>query len=267
MGREMKKMKREGYTITDWANWYNFTHKKWSDRKGHKITRIIPHHMAGNLTLAQFNNIMASGRQMSPTVAVFTDGTVCAYDPEEKRPWTTGGWDADCCALTLEIANDQIGGQWHISDKAYNKAVKIMAEWCIRYGIDPVYTYRGKGINMHKDWAATACPGPFLENKIKSGQLEKDIRAAMAKLKGETSTNTDTSKKVMYLVQCGAFKVKQNATNLKNKLEAAGFTAIVKHENGYYKVQTGAFSKKANAEAQIADLKKKGFKAVLVQKG
>lgn len=256
-------MKREGYTITDWANWYNFTHKKWNSRNGHKITRIIPHHMAGNLTLAQFNNIMASGRQMSPTVAVFSDGTVCAYVPEEMRPWTTGGWDADCCALTLEIANDQIGGQWHISDKAYNKAVKIMAEWCIRYGIDPVYTYRGKGINMHCDWAATECPAAYMKNKIKSGQLEKDIRAEMAKLKGETSTSSS----VKYYVQCGAFKVKQNATNMKNKLEAAGFTAIIKHENGYYKVQTGAFAKKANAEAQIADLKKKGFKAVLVQKG
>lgn len=256
-------MKREGYTITDWANWYNFTHKKWNSRSGHKITRIIPHHMAGNLTLAQFNNIMASGRQMSPTVAVFSDGTVCAYVPEEMRPWTTGGWDADCCALTLEIANDQIGGQWHISDKAYNKAVKIMAEWCKRYGIDPVYTYRGKGINMHCDWAATECPATYMKNKIKSGQLEKDIRAAMNPKKPEA----DTSSSVKYYVQCGAFKVKQNATNMKNKLEAAGFTAIIKHENGYYKVQTGAFAKKANAEAQIADLKKKGFKAVLVQKG
>lgn len=259
-------MKREGYTITDFANWYNFTHKKWSDRKGTKITRIIPHHMAGNLTLAQFNNIMASSRQMSPTVAVFSDGTVCAYVPEEKRPWTTGGWDADKCALTLEIANDQIGGNWHISDKAYKKAVEIMAEWCIRYGIDPVYTYRGKGINMHCDWAATECPATYMKNKIKSGQLEKDIRAAMAKQKGETNTNTGSLTKVQYVVQCGAYKVKQNAEAQKIKLEAAGFKAIIKHEGQYYKVQTGAFAKKENAQSMVANLKKHGFNAIMIQK-
>lgn len=248
-------MKREGYTITDLANWYNFTHKKWSDRKGTKITRIIPHHMAGNLTLAQFNNIMASGRQMSPTVAVFSDGTVCAYVPEEKRPWTTGGWDADKCALTLEIANDQIGGDWHISDKAYKKAVQIMAEWCKRYDIDPVYTYRGKGINMHCDWAATECPATYMKNKIKSGQLEKDIRAAM----------NSSTKKVTYKVQCGAFKVKKNADNLKAKLEADGFKCFIKNENGYYKVQCGSFEKKDNASSMADKLKAKGYKAVIVQ--
>lgn len=253
-------MKREGYTITDFANWYNFTHKKWNDRKGNKITRIIPHHMAGNLSLATFNNIMASSRQMSPTVAVFSDGTVCAYVPEEKRPWTTGGWDADCCALTLEIANDQIGGEWHISDKAYKKAVEIMAEWCKRYNIDPVYTYRGKGINMHKDWANTACPGDYLTKKIKSGQLEKDIRAILNPVKPTPTPST----KATYKVQCGAFKVKKNAENLKNKLIADGFTAIVKHEGVYYKVQAGAFSKKDNAQKLVAQLKAKGYKAVIV---
>ena len=173
-------MKREGYTLTDYADYYDFSHGKWSSRSGNGIRRIIPHHMAGNLTETQFYNIIHGGRQMSPTVAVFTDGTVWAYVPEEFRPWTTGGWDADCCALTLEIAND--GGAesgWHISDKAYNTAVAICAEWCKRYGIDPVYTYRGSGLNMHRDWASTACPGDYLYQKITSGQMTADIRKAM----------------------------------------------------------------------------------------
>ena len=178
-------MKREGYTITDYADYYDFSHKKFSSRCGQKITRIIPHHMAGNMTLAQFNAIMHSSREMSPTVAVFTDGTVCSYVPEELRPWTTGSkqyphGEADKPALTLEIANDGSANTgWHISDTAYNTAVKIMAEWCNRYGIDPKYTYQGEGINMHRDWASTACPGDYLYKKIISGQLERDIKRAM----------------------------------------------------------------------------------------
>ena len=99
-------MIREGYTITDLADFYDFTHNKWSDRGNNKITRIIPHHMAGNLTQNQYASIMHSERQMSATVSVYTDGTVVAWVPEEKRAWTTGGWEADKCALTLEIANE-----------------------------------------------------------------------------------------------------------------------------------------------------------------
>ena len=176
-------MKREGYTISDCADIYDFSHNKWSSRLGKKPTRIIPHHMAGNLTPQSFSSIMHGSRTMSPTVSVHTDGTVIAWVPEEMRPWTSGSYEADGPALTLEIANDSGAERnWHISDKAYNTAVEVMARWCILYGIDPVYSYRGKGINMHKDWAATACPGPYLEQKIKSGTLEKDIRAKMVEL-------------------------------------------------------------------------------------
>jgi hypothetical protein len=173
-------MKREGYTITDYADFYDFSHRKFESRRGHKITRIIPHHMAGNLTMAQFTSIMKSKRQMSPTVSVHTDGTVVAWTPEEMRQWTTGSFEADCCALTLEIANDGgVATGWHISDKAYETAVKIMADWCKRYGIEPKYSVRGSGICMHKDFAPTACPADYMTKKIISGQLERDIRRAM----------------------------------------------------------------------------------------
>ena len=251
-------MKREGYTITDHADWYWFGHKKWSSRQGNKITRIIPHHMAGNLTKAQFDSIMSSSRQMSPTVAVYSDGSVSAYVPEEMRPWTTSGWEADKCALTLEIANDEIGGNWHISDKAYNMAVAIMAEWCIRYNITPSYKANRKGtIQMHKEWANTACPGPYLSQKITSGQLTKDINAAIAKAKGGNK---------IYVVQCGAYSKKVYAVNLAQKLKNAGFTAILKNEDGKIKVQCGAFSVKANAEALANQIKAKKFNVAIIEK-
>ena len=250
-------MVREGYTITDRADFYNFKHKKWSSRGGKKPSRIIPHHMAGNLTVAQFQAIMQSTRQMSPTVSIHTNGTVFAWVPEEMRPWTTGGYEADQVALTMEIANDQIGGQWHISDTAYNLAVRIAAEWCKRYGITPSYKAGKKGtIQMHKEWAATACPGPYLENKIVSGQFTKDINAILNPPK--------PVEKVLYKVQNGAFKTKKNAVDLQQKLKKAGFDAILKTEGGYIKVQTGAFSVKANADALVAKLKKAGLPGVVI---
>ena len=167
------RMVREGYTCTDHADYYWWDHQKWSGRGGKKPGFIIPHHMAGNLTVEQFYAIMKSIRQMSPTISIHTDGTVYAWVPEEMRPWTTGSYTADQDALTMEIANDEIGGDWHISDTAYNMAVVIAAEWCKRYGIDPYWKPGAMGtIQMHKEWAPTACPGPYMSRKIESGQFE-----------------------------------------------------------------------------------------------
>lgn len=253
---EPTRMKREGYTITDRADYYWFGHKKWSSRGGLKPNKIIPHHHAGNLTVKQFLAIMQSTRQMSPTVSVHTDGTVYAWVPEEMRPWTTGSYAADQTALTLEIANDQIGGNWHISDKAYNLAVQICAEWCKRYNIVPVWKANRKGtIQMHKEWASTACPGPYLSNKITSGQFAADINAIL---------HPAPKTKTLYKVQCGAFSKKVNAVNYQQAIKKAGFDAILKEDKGYFKVQIGAYSVKANAEAMLAKVKAAGFGGVIV---
>lgn len=81
---------------------------------------------------------------------------------------------------------------------------------------------------------------------------------------GEAVTETE---RVLYKVQCGAFAIKANATNLKKKLETAGYGSIIVTSNKLYKVQCGAFSVKANAENLKKKLKAAGFEAVVVSGG
>ena len=257
----MTRMVREGYTITNYADYYWFGHQKWSGRGGKKPGFIIPHHMAGNLTVSQFYAIMASSRQMSPTVSVHTDGTVYAWVPEEMRPWTTGSYTADQDALTLEIANDEIGGDWHISDTAYDTAVAIMAEWCKRYGIDPYWKPGAMGtIQEHKQWASTSCPGPYMSHKIESGQLEKDIRTAM-----NPKPPTPKPTGVKYRVQSGAFKSEENCDAWINTIHQKGFQAIKKKEGSLWKVQLGVFASKDNAQKLVDQLKAKGITATIIE--
>lgn len=256
------RMKREGYTISDKSDFYWFGHRKWSSRGGKKPIRVVWHHMAGNLTPKQFMAIMQSARQMSPTISIHTDGTVYAWVPEEMRPWTTGSYAADQQALTFELANDQIGGNWHLPDNVIDLAAQIHAEWSKRYGIPTTYSYRGAGINMHKDWANTACPGPYLEGLIKNGTITKKINGY---LNPKPAPAPQPATKVIYRVQCGAFKTKLNAVNLQKKLAAAGYQSATRVENGYYKVQAGAFANKKNADALAAELKKKGFAAAVIE--
>lgn len=73
--------------------------------------------------------------------------------------------------------------------------------------------------------------------------------------------------KPLYRVQTGAFRNKAYATNLLNKIKAAGFEPCVVMSGGYYKVQIGAFVKKTNATALMKKLKTAGFDSCIAVNG
>ena len=82
-----------------------------------------------------------------------------------------------------------------------------------------------------------------------------------------------TGKKVIYRVQIGAFRYKENAEIYKNIIKGlndtigAGYkNAYVRMVDGLYKVQVGAFSYKENAENVLKDLRKKGFNPFITTK-
>ena len=252
---EVTRMTRDGYVISDLTNWYSFAHKKWNSRAGNKINKITIHHMAGNLSKATMESIVYSKtRQMSCNYAVYSDGTIECFVPDGLRSWCSSSWSNDKNAITIEVSNNALSPSWTVSDKAYKALIKLCADLCKRHNISPHYNGKATGsLTTHNMFSNTACPGPYLLGKHKDGSIEKDI---MAILKPE--------EKKIYRVQCGAFKTKQNAVNLRQKLIAAGFSAIFKNEDGLVKVQVGAYSVKANAEAMAAKLKKAGFQAIIV---
>lgn len=255
-------MIREGYTLTDLANFYSWSHGKFSSRNGEKIVRVIPHHTAGTCwgTMDTWIAHLKSSRLMSPHVAILSDGTVFAMVPEEMRSWCTGGEPADCGSLTMEIVDAVNDEPWTIGDEAYKSAVAVLADWCKRYNIEPVYNYRGSGINMHRDWANTSCPGTWLADRIKNGQLEKDIRAAMGEEAGEVKESN-----VLYRVQFGAFKIARNAAKYRDELRQKGFDCFTRYNetDGYYRVQLGAFRIKNNALQMQQTLLEAGYKTII----
>ena len=71
----------------------------------------------------------------------------------------------------------------------------------------------------------------------------------------------------LYKVQAGAFKNKDNAEKLHEKMENAGIDAFVLQENGLYKVQAGAYSVKENAEVQLEKVSKLVGDGFIVETG
>lgn len=132
-----------------------------------KIDTITIHHMAGNLSVEVCGNVFQTSRASS-NYGIGSDGRVGMYVEENNRSWCSSSAANDNRAVTIEVANDTVGGNWHVSDKALGKLIDLCVDICQRNGIDRLnYTGDKTGnLTMHKWFVATACPGPYLQSKF-----------------------------------------------------------------------------------------------------
>lgn len=157
--------------------------------RNHRIDRITIHHMAGNLSVETCGNVFApSSRQASANYGIDSDGRVGMYVEEKDRSWCSSNKANDHRAVTIEVADDQGGPNWHSSDKAMNKLVELCADICKRNGISRLnYTGDTNGnLTMHKWFAATDCPGAYLESKF--SWITDQVNAILS---GKTTSNKD----------------------------------------------------------------------------
>ena len=156
-----------------------------SSRNGNKIRKITPHHMAGNLSVETCGNVFApSSRQASANYGIGTDGRVGLYVDESERAWTSSNAANDRQAVTIEVANDEISGNWHVSDAAWNKLVDLCVDICQRNGIpELIWTGDANGtLTCHRMFAATSCPGGYLDSR-----MQELANVVNARLKGGTA--------------------------------------------------------------------------------
>lgn len=193
-----------------------------SNPRNHKIDKITIHHMAGNLSVESCGVVFQpKSRQASSNYGIGSDGRVGMYVEEANRAWTSSSAENDNRAVTIEVANDEIGGNWHVSDKALAKLIDLCVDICKRNGIAKLnYTGDKSGnLTMHKWFAATNCPGPYLESKFPYIAEEVNKRLNAAAEPAESAT--------LYRVQVGAYSQKANAEKMLAKLKAAGFDAFI----------------------------------------
>ena len=164
-----------------------------SSARTEKISKITIHHMAGNLSVESCGNVFqTTSRQASSNYGVGTDGRVGLYVEESRRAWTSSNRDNDNVAVTIEVANDGGSPDWHISDKALAKTIDLCVDICQRNGIKKLnFTGdRAGNLTMHKYFANTQCPGPYLESKFQYIADEVNERL------GENPTSEPVGEKV-----------------------------------------------------------------------
>jgi hypothetical protein len=136
--------------------------QKWSARPaGVKINGLNVHHWAST-TRAGLDRLVYSSDPASANYLILTDGDLIGSVPEEYRAWTSGSYAADDDKITVEIQNSSGSPDWRISDAAFRTLVRLYADLGKRRGFA---TDRGH-IYGHRQYAATACPGPYLYSRL-----------------------------------------------------------------------------------------------------
>lgn len=159
-----------------------------SSPRNNTIKKITIHHMAGNLTVEQCGQ-MFKDREASTNYGIDNKGRVGCYVYEEDRSWGSSSRTNDNQAITMELANDEIGGNWHVSDLVIEKCIELCVDICKRNNIpELIFTGDTTGnLTMHKMFTNTLCPGPYLSSKFP--YIAEQVNA---RLKGElTMTQYD----------------------------------------------------------------------------
>ena len=134
-----------------------------------KITKITIHHLAGVSTPEAIGEWFSkTTTQASSNYSIGNDGRIGLHVEEKDRAWTSSSTANDNCAVTIEVSNSSTGGDWPISNKAMEALIRLCIDICKRNGIDGlVYTGDSTGnLTRHNMFAATACPGPYLQGKF-----------------------------------------------------------------------------------------------------
>ena len=151
----------------------------YSQRMG-DITKITVHHAAAVTSAKRIaNHFQTRSTKASANYVVGQDGEIIRCVDEKNRAWTSSNAANDNMAVTIEVANSGEAPEWPVSEKAWLSLVKLCVDVCRRNRIDKL-TYTGGpsgNLTLHRFFAATECPGPYL-----TGRMPELVEAVNARL-------------------------------------------------------------------------------------
>jgi len=137
--------------------------------RNQRITKITPHHTAGVISIENLGNWFAqASTRASSNYGIGNDGRVGMYVVERDRAWTSSSAANDNRAVTIEVSNSATGGQWPVSNRAFEVLLDLCEDICRRNGMaELVYDGTPNGsLTYHRMFTNTICPGPFLLERM-----------------------------------------------------------------------------------------------------
>lgn len=169
--------------------------------RNHVIDTITIHHIAGVLTakqIANLTNFTNPKYESSCNYAVGNDGSIALVVEEKNRSWCTSSRENDHRAITIEVSNSKKGDPWPVSDKALEATIELCVDICKRNNIAKINFTGDKtgNLTMHKWFAATGCPGPYLSEKFP--YIAQEINKRLG-VKEEAPAPTPVEKRELHL--------------------------------------------------------------------
>lgn len=179
---------------------YTLLSPNHSGRRTHKIDRITPHCVVGQLSAESIGECFINeSRQASCNYGIGFDGRVSLIVDEDNRSWCTSSNSNDQRAITIEVASDKTH-PYAFKDAAYNKLIELTIDICKRYGKtklvwindkDKALAYEPKDnellITVHRWFANKSCPGDWMMGKMNdyvnkvNSKLTSEVKPATAK--------------------------------------------------------------------------------------
>lgn len=209
-----------------------------SGRRNHKIDRITPHCVVGQLSVESLGGVFAnSSRQASSNYGIGYDGRVALYVDENNRSWCSSSASNDNRAVTIECASD-LSEPYYMNDDVIESLIDLCVDICRRNGKDTLIWFGDKNkslnyepddnecvITVHRWFANKSCPGNYLYNRL--GEIAEKVTK---RLGGENVTynssnrNNSSDSMDIYII---AQKVIQgyygNGNDRKRALENLGY--------------------------------------------
>lgn len=251
-----------GYTNSSLVN-YTRLSPNHSGTRNHAIDKIAIHHMSGNLSVETCGAVFApTSRQASSNYGIDSNGRVGMYVEEKNRSWCTASSECDNRAVTIEVANDVCGGNWHVSDKALAKLIDLCVDICKRNGIKKLNYTGDKSGNMimHKWYVNTDCPGPYLASKFLyiAEQVNKKLGASTSTAASSTTTSSTTATKTTTTTSEEDFDMAKLATlsNGANNATVKTLQLLLNGKNSAKLDIDGIFGEKTLAAVKAYQTKK-----------
>lgn len=157
-----------------------------SGRRNHKIDRITPHCVVGQLSVESLGGVFAnSSRQASSNYGIGYDGRVALYVDENNRSWCSSSASNDNRAVTIECASD-LSEPYYMNDDVIESLIDLCVDICRRNGKDTLIWFGDKNkslnyepddnecvITVHRWFANKSCPGNYLYNRL--GEIAEKV--------------------------------------------------------------------------------------------
>jgi len=173
-----------------------------SGARTHKIDRISPHCVVGQISIESLGNVFASkSRGASSNYGIGADGRIGMFVEEKNRSWCTSSNANDQRAVTIECASDSTH-PYAFRGCVYDALVDLCVDICKRNGKKKLLwisnktqalSYEPKSdemiLTVHRWFKNKACPGEWMMNHMED--LAKRVTKALSG--GSSSSGSKTT--------------------------------------------------------------------------